>query len=643
MSIEFSKSAAYLANAFLFQNQQPSITGFTRLETQPTTLSLKTGLQAPLADPLWMLARQWQFNEFQGEDAGTPIKLAFSVQGTRIDQFRAGHGQDQPWLNLADSGVPIETRIEAEPVWQTHPRLCGEAGLHLLRMLPNAVTRDAVRTTYPLRLAEPGDPRADHAGILWATLFDQRSVDARALVADLIPLIQADGQLAALPATLSADALDADALRAVLQIWLVWLDDLVFEGDADNPAWRRERMEYAFALRGGNVVLAAEEYTDGHLDWEDFRATNAAEPAETEPTIREFAVGQRLPSPVRYPGMPAERYWEFEDGRVNFAGAEAGVTDLLRLSVTEFALTFGNDWFLTPVRLPVGWLYQVSRFEITDTFGITAQAEPLKTDANAPWSLFRLSAEGPVAAQLKNTVFIADSLDGIQEGAVLEHTLLVRDEMANLAWAIEKTVQGSSGEPLDRDMEAKALAFRQQLQFDKLPDSPQLLYRLVTPVPANWTPLLPIRRPGLNLTDPLEIQLERAGMKRFYPQATVAVIGSDDPDYDNFLATLDDQPNFITPVPMDEQLRAYVFYPRGWLLRRNPNAPFVAAGQDADRLILEEEEVPRIGASLKRKFQYARSSDGRSWLWIGRSKTAGRGEARSNLRYDVTEKSMTAR
>ena len=41
----------------------------------------------------------------------------------------------------------------------------------------------------------------------------------------------------------------------------------------------------------------------------------------------------------------------------------------------------------------------------------------------------------------------ADSLDGVKEGAVLEHTLLARDEMANLAWAIEKKVQGVSGEP----------------------------------------------------------------------------------------------------------------------------------------------------------------------------------------------------
>jgi len=64
---------------------------------------------------------------------------------------------------------------------------------------------------------------------------------------------------------------------------------------------------------------------------------------------------------------------------------------------------------------------------------------------------------------------------------------------------------------------------------------------------------------------------------------------------------------------------------------------------DADTLFIEEEEVPRIGATLRRKFQFARSSDGKSWLWVGRSKTAGRGEAASNLRFDVAVKATTLR
>jgi hypothetical protein len=399
-------------------------------------------------------------------------------------------------------------------------------------------------------------------------------------------------------------------------------------------------MEYAFALASGNVALRSDEYTDGRVDWEDFRAAALpAQQAPPAPPTQRFAVARRHPSPVRYPGMPAERYWAFEDGNVNFAGAEAGVTDLLRLTVTEFALTFGNDWFIVPVRLPVGALYEVDGFEVTDTFGITAQAQPIRAVGTTPWTMFEMSAEANLSTTLKNAVFIPDTVDGVQEGAVLEHTLLARDEMANLAWAIEKKVQGVSGEPLDRELEAKGLAFQQQIHFDTAPDSPQLVYRLATPVPANWTPLLPVRDPKLNLADPLEIRLARAGMKRFYPEADVAVIGVDDPEYERFLELLDAQDNFIERLAIGEGLRAYVFYPRGWLLRRDPTQPMASD----DTLVIAEEEVPRIGASLKRKFQYARSSDGGRWLWIGRSKIAGRGEAASQLRFDVAVKKTTVR
>ena len=626
------------AAAKYFGAKTPSITGATRLETQPTAVNLKAGLQAPLADPLWMLSRQWQFNEFQGEDAGTPLNLSFAVEGVPVDAFRAGVDFNTPWQSLADGGAPLEARVEAEPAWKTHPRLRGEAGMQALRMAPSVAAREALLAAYPLTLHGPTDPQADQAGLLWATLFDARTVDAQALADDLRPLLDGAGRLVGLPAALNVSPADVDASKSALADWLEWLDDVVFEGAADNLSWQRQRMEYAFALKSGNVVLKADEYTDGHVDWDDFQA-EALPDAGDDPLPQQFNVASRHPSPVRYPGMPAERYWEFEDGNVNFAGAEAGVTDLLRMSVTEFALTFGNDWFVAPVRLPVGALYRVARFTVTDTFGIPANAGPIDDVGGVPWTMFELSATGDFKRRMRHLMLLPDSVDGVQEGAVLEHTLLVRDEMANLAWAIEKKVQGVSGEPLDRDVEAQALAFQQQIDFTSDASAPQLVYRLATPVPANWTPLLPVRPPSLDFANPFAIQLERAGMKRFYPEASVEMLGAVDPAYVAFLAGLEAQKNFIRKLEIEPMLRAYVFYPRGWLLRRDPEAPM----PDDDRLILEEEEVPRIGASLKRKFQYARSSDGRSWLWVGRSKTAGRGEAASNLRFDVAVKATTLR
>jgi hypothetical protein len=630
---EISKSAASLN---FFPTPKPSITGTTRLETQPTTINMQSGLAAPLADPLWLLSRQWQFNEFQGEDAGTPLRLQFAVQGVKVDAFRAGSDKAAPWQGIALHDVPIETRVEAEPAWNTHARLRGEAGQHALRMATPAV-RDALLTAFPLKLDPPTDPNADRAGLLWATLLYARTVDATALADALRPFVDGAGKLTGLPASLALGGADADAAKTVLATWLVWLDAMLYEGDAANPSWQRNRMEYAFALKAGDTSLDAAEYTDGHVDWEDFRATATA-PAG-DPVQQTFAVASRHPTPVRYPGMPADRYWEFEDGNVNFAGAEAGVTDLLRMSVTEFALTFGNDWFLVPVRLPVGWIHRVTQFVITDNFGIPASANPIVNPNGSQWTMYSLTADATLQGRLDHAMFLPDSLDGVQEGAVLEELMLARDEMANLAWAIEHTVQGVSGEPLDRDLEAKALAFQQRIAFDGGIDSPQLVYRLQTPVPANWTPLLPVRDTPFNPLDPLTIRLARAGMKRFYPDATVEVIGSVEQDYVDFLSLLDAQDDFITKIDIGDGLRAYVFYPRGWILRRDPLHPM----QDTDTLDIEEEEVPRIGATLKRKFQYARSSDGRSWLWIGRSKTSGRGQAQSALRFDVAVKKETLR
>jgi hypothetical protein len=514
--------------------------------------------------------------------------------------------------------------------------------------MASAALRAALLAKYALTIEAPSDPVADQAGLLWSAVFGSDSppagsksgtIDAAALATDLAPLLDAAGALTALPAGLAIGAAEEGVARKTLAQWLAWFNTLVYEGSAGDSSWQRNRMEYAFALRAGDLALEADEYTDGHLDWDDLRV--AAPVPGAQPFQQAFAVATRHPSPVIYPGMPAQRYWEFEDGDVNFAGAEAGITDLLRMSVTEFALTFGNDWFLVPVRLPVGWLYQVATFEITDSFGITAAPSPISNPDGTRWTLYELTApatDANLRQKVTHTMLLPDSVE-VQEGVVLEDTLLARDEMANLAWAIEQRVQGVSGEPVDRNLEARGLSFQQQIHFDQQPDSPQAAYRLATPVPANWTPLLPVRDPVLNLADPLTIRLTRAGMKRFYPEASVQVLGAVDPDYVEFLNPLDAQDSYVTRLPIGADLRAYVFYPRGWLLRRDPTQPMPAD----DTLLIEEEEVPRIGARLKRKFQYARSSDGQRWLWIGRNKIAGRGEAASNLRFDVTEKTSTSR
>jgi hypothetical protein len=52
-------------------------------------------------------------------------------------------------------------------------------------------------------------------------------------------------------------------------------------------------------------------------------------------------------------------------------------------------------------------------------------------------------------------------------------------------------------------------------------------------------------------------------------------------------------------------------------------------------LSIRQEEVPREGSRVYRSHHSVRGSDGNVLLWTGRSKTVGRGEASSGLRYDI--------
>src|SRR6185369_4797007 len=89
---------------------EPSITTWNRLEPQPRGGSVKASLRAEVRDPLWFLARQWQFGEYQGEDAAS---AAFVDISWRTNQLRSwGAGATSATL---DPGQPLERQALAEP------------------------------------------------------------------------------------------------------------------------------------------------------------------------------------------------------------------------------------------------------------------------------------------------------------------------------------------------------------------------------------------------------------------------------------------------------------------------------------------------------------------------------------------------
>jgi len=622
----------------------PSATTWSRLEPLPTSDDVSEALQARVADPLWMLARQWQFNEFQGEDAGSPINAMLRVEGVPVSSLVGGNS-----AAVSISGAaPIEALVEREQVLAAHPKLNAQAGQQLARSLRAAGLGAAATQllgTHAAAIASPQDPAADNAGFVWNALLHAKAIDALALAADLRPLLGNDAALDAFGTGLGLGPAQLAPFRTVATQWMAWLDELAFDGTSPGPSayWNPQRLEYAFALQADGTApllrLDAAEYTDGRLDWDDF--TVNADTATPGPNVQLIAVEPKrppMPAIARYPGMPADRYWEFEDGRVSFGMLGAAKNDLARLAVIEYALVFGNDWFTLPVTLPVNALYRVAKLDVLDNFGITVKIPPARNPDGSQWTLYEMSVgASPLVPRprLDDILYLCPALKTL-EGPPLEHVLMMRDEMANMVWGIEKRVQGTSGEPLDRKFESSRLSTNQQLRpppgAQPVPGGAPLHYTLQTPVAANWIPFLPVKKAGATPAN-WSIQLQRGVVTHHYQVTPGRLNDPRNVEYKAFIDRLRSAPFVEEKAEQgspDNRLQGFMFHPRGTILRMDTNASV-----SDDYLRIDEEEVPRDGIELKRNFNYARDAQGRALLWIGRRKTTGRGEGASGLRFDV--------
>lgn len=58
---------------------------YRRLEPFPPYTDLQRGFAAEIADPVWLLGRQWQVGEHTGEDASTPVCVEFEIAHTPLE------------------------------------------------------------------------------------------------------------------------------------------------------------------------------------------------------------------------------------------------------------------------------------------------------------------------------------------------------------------------------------------------------------------------------------------------------------------------------------------------------------------------------------------------------------------------------
>jgi len=130
-------------------------------------------------------------------------------------------------------------------------------------------------------------------------------------------------------------------------------------------------------------------------------------------------------------------------------------------------------------------VYESTAVVVTDVFGDSTTASP----PSGRWNMFRLDSAAPGAGL--SPLYLVGAPAETNDGPPLEEVHFLADEVANVAWAVERLVEhplGYGAEPLPAVKGVRATA-ASGLTWTLLPPQP----------PGNWLPLLPagIGRLGL--------------------------------------------------------------------------------------------------------------------------------------------------
>jgi hypothetical protein len=378
--------------------------------------------------------------------------------------------------------------------------------------------------------------------------------------------------------------------------------DALVEAEApagDSPAWSSEALAYSFGVETVAHRLQASDYYGKGLDWFHFDLAGVNMPLVSPATTERRVV----PAALQFRGMPHPKWWRFEDGDADFERPDDPEPNILATLLPEFVVIDSNNWYVTPLKQTAGTVREIVILKVVDGFGVITQIGP---SDRSTWRMFTLtdttSANGvvgaagavgangtvgaagaarPVAATGANDgslLFVPNIALDVLDNDELEEIIVLRDEDANLVWAVERRYQGADGETVlngDRS-DPPSSADTPPAATD---DRPR--YRFRADVPLHWIPYVP---------------------------RSVDAAGGD---------------TYLRRGRTDEAA--------------TPQSPQHHTRVLAESWRLREEEIPRAGLRVRRIKRFARGSDGTAFPWIARSRETAPRLAQPGLSFDFLQ------
>jgi hypothetical protein len=566
-----------------------SITTWQRLIPVSRSADFATAIAAEVHDPLWMLSRQHRIGELRGEDAGSPAFVQIGYKPAQLTSLTLVSSTATTTVPL-DPTKPIEAQILPEPQ-AADLATSVELGLTFFRIVNEAFpgtrgsdVRQAFAAVSTLALTPPQDKPFDPVDQGTSTFV---SVTFSAQALDGVKIYTyAQNQTIPPGLTLSSD--ETKTLLAVYKAFIAWVQATFGQIDTitgtDPPGWNATLLDYDVQMQFGGantVTLNVEPNENGAVDWTSFDVVSqVADPfAAITPQVT-----QGVPMTVRFPGMPAPRFWDFESGELPWPDVDATRTELLRLLVIDFAMLYGIDWFVLPLDLPVASAVKIDTLLVYDVFGGQTVIDPVEAGRTVQppavpdrFTMYSTASSGGNVAGFM--VLPPAAGTALQQGTILEEVRFARDEMADMVWGVEAVTESRIGERRrgsERDAAVDAAAGPVPAPSSADP----LSYQIESKIPIHWIPFL-IPETGSPSTVFTEAAVARGA-------------------------------NVTVP-------------PAGKILKPTGVSPYN----------VNQEQIPRSGAKVQRVAFGARGLDGKSYFWVGRRRRAGAGETQSGLRFDA--------
>lgn len=606
---------------------------YTRIEPRTRDKDYKKALSFEVFDPMWMLCRQWQYGRFKAADGGSPVMVKVKTIRKKMDYVLRGNGEKMKY----STDVPLEREVEKQNIELT-PYVSVESAMYFKKLIANVEKKSTIIKS--LLKDFPLDSTPEEKKESLETLKDKKN-DALNKFLKFYVSRSFDG-------VKLYDAIVANKIKSSSSVkkyaktqlaeYKEWFKNKFYPclndgGNESKDCWNIRKLGYETEVTQGKNCYVAEDYDSGKLSWYSFDKKGADDLSSKSSEIKMLSY---IPTPANIPGAPASRLWEFEERCVNMGEYENPYNFIGSVAMMQYITMFSNDWMITPLETETGTVLDVEGIMVKDSFGdrhfISKRAQELdklqfkleypKTHPKSPisnvdkdfeklsytdrWDMFSCSYDDAYAKQNFTTsrgLFFPPTVLRCEESRPIEEVQFLRDEMANMVWGVETTLNNKCGGTMDgktlsdsvlSEVDETNLAVAGSKEPITKDDEAEYSLLIQNRVPMNWIPFLPEQIPG----SCREIAFRRATMPIFYND------GNENSVY--------------------KKVR--------------PSTSLLAAKRDENKcvipLYINEEELASCGVKVVKTAQRTRWFLGKSFNWVGNREIISEYQANSGLMFD---------